>query len=446
MPDIVTQNPGSAEAQSPLIAGLSEGLNKISSILNLREATFKDVRLDPVSVDNRPENKNRIYEIPFGQKLWLRVPTPTIKKNGIEIRQESLPFTIDYIGGSITFLRPLEDEDTITASATYITGSSTTVETLANLLNQVKIKSEQYKGYFETLIELESQISTGKEGDIAFVATPQFAIYSWDKSRSKWRNTQSIEDLTDYYTAEEVDTRLNQKEPIISKKGASATDKRYFWNGNKEWKSFDETARTVSLKGLSSENSEPVSPEDTLLQAIGKLVNSAQILREKGFITGTGSPTTSTIGKVGQRYVNTSTGIWYTCTGASEDSYTWKPGANQDEVDKKVDKIKGKGLSSNDFTDEEKEKLSKISSGTEKEEIKRIFTSGFADGTKTFSEDGTVITSTSSDGRTLTKTFTDSFSTLTAVLSDSEKEIARMIKTFAPDGSINTEFIYKEEV
>lgn len=49
----------------------------------------------------------------------------------------------------------------------------------------------------------------------------------------------------------------------------------------------------------------------------------------------------------------------------------------------------------------------------DKEEVKRILLVGFEDGTKEFSDDGTVITSTASDGRTLTKTFSDGFLTMT---------------------------------
>ena len=50
----------------------------------------------------------------------------------------------------------------------------------------------------------------------------------------------------------------------------------------------------------------------------------------------------------------------------------------------------------------------------DKEEVKRILLVGFEDGTKEFSDDGTVITSTASDGRTLTKTFSDGFLTRSA--------------------------------
>lgn len=73
----------------------------------------------------------------------------------------------------------------------------------------------------------------------------------------------------------------------------------------------------------------------------------------------------------------------------------------------------------------------------DKEEVKRILLVGFEDGTKEFSDDGTVITSTASDGRTLTKTFSAGFLTMTNVLkSAAGAEVARAVKTFDSDGKL----------
>lgn len=73
----------------------------------------------------------------------------------------------------------------------------------------------------------------------------------------------------------------------------------------------------------------------------------------------------------------------------------------------------------------------------DKEEVKRILLVGFENGTKEFSDDGTVITSTASDGRTLTKTFSDGFLTMTNVLkSAAGAEVARAVKTFDSDGKL----------
>lgn len=72
-----------------------------------------------------------------------------------------------------------------------------------------------------------------------------------------------------------------------------------------------------------------------------------------------------------------------------------------------------------------------------KEEIKRILLVGFEDGTKEFSDDGAVITSTASDGRILTKTFTNGFLTMTSVLkSAAGAEVARAVKNFDTNGKL----------
>lgn len=83
------------------------------------------------------------------------------------------------------------------------------------------------------------------------------------------------------------------------------------------------------------------------------------------------------------------------------------------------------------------------------DEIKRILTAGFADGVKIISEDGTRITSTATDGRTLTKTFSGDFSQMTAELTSAEGAlIAKQIKTFDPAGYLittNTTYNYGRE-
>lgn len=80
----------------------------------------------------------------------------------------------------------------------------------------------------------------------------------------------------------------------------------------------------------------------------------------------------------------------------------------------------------------------------DKEEIKRILLVGFEDGSKVFSDDGTIITSTASDGRSLVKTFTNGFLTMTNVLKSSNGvDVARMVKTFDSNGKlINTVVTY----
>ena len=338
MAKIVTQNPGSEEIQSPLIAGLSEGLRKLSGILNLKTAVATDAPLNAIVIDNEQSNKNRIYEIEFGKKLWLRNPEPVIKKNGTIIRVTDTPFTIDYIGGSVTFDNNLQDTDNITVSVTYINESSTTIETIQSLLTETSQKSDRYKGYYETVEALASAHSTANNGDFAFVYSPQFAMYSWDHTGSRWKNTQSIEDLSDYYTSSQVDSKLAQKENSIANKGTTSDADNFYLGGRKTWQDVREKARNTPLTGLVTTDPSDVSATDTVVGAIGKLQAQGTINKNKNFISGNGAPATSTAGIVGQRYVNTSNGDWYTCIAANGSTYTWEKGVRKSEFDQKAPK------------------------------------------------------------------------------------------------------------
>lgn len=323
MSQIVTQNPGSSEIQSPLIAGITEGLNKLSAVLNLKTGTLEDAQLTAVSIDNDEKNKNRIFEANFGNRLWLSSPAPVIKKNGSEITQSGSNFTIDYIGGSITFSadsKP-EDGDTITVSATYIIAESDALNAINTALSAVQTQSSKYKGNYDNVGALQLAHSSAQNGDYAIVFDP-LAVYAW--KNDGWYDTRSIEDLSDYYNKEEVNNLLGKKEPTIQQKGSSASDDDFYWGGRKTWQDFKEKVRSTVLTGLSTASDAVVSATDTVLVAIGKLQAQVSKATQRAYLTGTGAPSTSTVGAVGQRYVNTSNGDEYTCEEVSGETYTWR--------------------------------------------------------------------------------------------------------------------------
>lgn len=323
MSQIVTQNPGSSEIQSPLIAGITEGLNKLSAVLNLKTGTLDDVQLTAVSIGNEEKNKNRIYEANFGNRLWLSSPAPVIKKNGSEITQSGSNFTIDYIGGSITFSAESKpsDGDKITVSATYIIAESDALEKINTALSAVQTQSSKYKGNYDNVGALQLAHSSAQNGDYAIVFDP-LAVYAW--KNDGWYDTRSIEDLSDYYNKGETNNLLGQKEPTIQQKGTSASDDDYYWGGRKTWQDFKEKVRSTVLTGLSTASDAAVSATDTLLVAVGKLQAQVSKATQRAYLTGTGAPSTSTVGAVGQRYVNTSNGDEYTCEEVSGDTYTWR--------------------------------------------------------------------------------------------------------------------------
>lgn len=71
----------------------------------------------------------------------------------------------------------------------------------------------------------------------------------------------------------------------------------------------------------------------------------------------------------------------------------------------------------------------------DKANIESILMNGFPEGTKVFSDDGTTITSTNTDGDKLTKVFTEEFTKCTSTLVGSTGSIlATLVKTFSTDG------------
>ena len=78
--------------------------------------------------------------------------------------------------------------------------------------------------------------------------------------------------------------------------------------------------------------------------------------------------------------------------------------------------------------------------GSNSDEIDRILTAGLIDGYKQFSDDGTIISTTDSQGRKLIKEFSNNFMTCTTTLYDSGNVVlGKTIKDFSNDsGTITT--------
>ncbi len=320
MAKIVSQNPGSTEVQSPLIAGLSEGLSKISEILNLKTATFTDLKLTPVPISEA--DKNRIYEAPQN-RLWLNNPPIIVKKNHNIITPSSDSFEIDYVGGSISFNKNLLDSDNITVTGSYIVSDSTALDTITKTLSTLQVNAERYKGSFDQLSDLQSQYPVGASGDIALVVSPNFEIFGWNNTEMKWETTQSIEDLSNYYTKPEADALYNKKEPTINPKGSATTDDNFYYGGRKTWQNVNEKVRNTQLNGLNKLSTSEITENDTILQALGKLQAQTKVVENKHYISGNSEPTTSTVGTIGQRYVNTSNGDSFRCISINGSQYKW---------------------------------------------------------------------------------------------------------------------------
>lgn len=134
MAEIVIQDPLSDEVQSPLIAGITEGLNKISAGLEMGTESLEMVRLNPVGGQN-PYDPRRIYQVENGKRLWLKSPAPKVYLNGGLVASAEKDFSVDYIGGSISFVgeyRP-EEADTLTVSFTHIKSLDNVIDKIRNV-------------------------------------------------------------------------------------------------------------------------------------------------------------------------------------------------------------------------------------------------------------------------------------------------------------------------
>lgn len=74
----------------------------------------------------------------------------------------------------------------------------------------------------------------------------------------------------------------------------------------------------------------------------------------------------------------------------------------------------------------------KFKGGSEHEEIDRILAFGLTDGYKYYLDDGTIVSNSDAKQYTLTKTFSDDFSTCTTILRTTQgEELGRTVKTYS---------------
>lgn len=140
MAKTVMQDPLTSEARSAWLAGVTEGLSKISDVLNMKTGTFTNYEMPELFISN--DDRYRIYHLPLGNKVWVSDPAPVFKKNGTAITPTNDNFSIDYLGGSIVFesFARLTASDVVTVDATYIIADSETINKInAKLTKMVPI-------------------------------------------------------------------------------------------------------------------------------------------------------------------------------------------------------------------------------------------------------------------------------------------------------------------
>lgn len=267
-------DPRDSEVLSPLMAGFSEGLGVLSSILDLNTKQIKGVTLEKLPWINSEGHTviGVLYQAPANNKLWLTTPYPVIRKNGAVITESADHFSIDPIGGGLFFEEQyaLLDSDVVTVDATVVTAESATIYNILQDISDLKTKAAHDKGYFANPVALQEAVPTGVDGDYAIVGTTD-TIWMWDSDTQAWVDSHKATDLSNYYTKGETDNLLSQKEPNIVAKGSDTASDNFYYGGRKQWIDLLYKVRNTALTGLDTSTAQAITATDTILAAMGKL-------------------------------------------------------------------------------------------------------------------------------------------------------------------------------
>ena len=274
MAKMPTFDPRDSEVLSPLMAGFSEGLGVLSSILDLNTKQIKGVTLEKLPWINSEGHTviGVLYQAPANNKLWLTTPYPVIRKNGVIITESADHFSIDPIGGGLFFEEQyaLLEEDVVTVDATVVTAESATIYKILQDISDLKTKAAHDKGYFANPSTLQEAVPTGVDGDYAIVGTTD-TIWMWDSDTQAWVDSHKATDLSNYYTKGETDNLLSQKEPNIVAKGSDTASDNFYYGGRKQWIDLLYKVRNTALSGLDTSTAQAITATDTMLAALGKL-------------------------------------------------------------------------------------------------------------------------------------------------------------------------------
>lgn len=267
-------DPRDSEVLSPLMAGFSEGLGVLSSILDLNTKQIKGVTLEKLPWINSEGHTviGVLYQAPANNKLWLTTPYPVIRKNGAVITESADHFSIDPIGGGLFFEEQyaLLDSDVVTVDATVVTAESATIYNILQDISDLKTKAAHDKGYYADPSSLKDAVPTGVDGDYAIIGTTD-TIWMWDSDTQAWVDSHKATDLSNYYTKGETDNLLSQKEPNITAKGSDTASDNFYYGGRKQWIDLLYKVRNTALTGLDTSTAQAITATDTILAAMGKL-------------------------------------------------------------------------------------------------------------------------------------------------------------------------------
>lgn len=114
----------SEDILSAHLSGLQHSINKMESVLNMKTRSAAGHALTPVTDQEEPSVRYRIYEGTI--RNWLESPVPKIYRNGEQVSSEEYQLQAAY--GVIVFWEQQAPDDTITADFEYIEARSSALE------------------------------------------------------------------------------------------------------------------------------------------------------------------------------------------------------------------------------------------------------------------------------------------------------------------------------
>ncbi len=230
MAKFTTYNPAVEEALSAPIASMSNAISLMSDALNLGTTTLTDETMSEIYISDT--DRYRIFAVDLNKRGWLETPAPVIKMNGTVITPTTNGFEINYLGGCINFLsessRPTSS-DVITASFTYVNGTSATIGDINTSITTLNTKTANYRGSFDSLTALESGVTNPLQYDYAYVFGAVSDIYFYDYTNSDWVSVTE-NDVAGLQT--QINALDSGKENVIGTKNTAFN--KNFGTGNEE--------------------------------------------------------------------------------------------------------------------------------------------------------------------------------------------------------------------
>lgn len=218
---------GSEDILSAHLSGLQHDINKIQEVLNMKTAEARNFELKPVTDQDDPSLRFRIYEGDL--RNWLLDPLPVIYRNGVRVNESQYELKAPY--GAIVFKTQQKASDRITADFTYVIGESDVIGNVA----EIPIGREN--------LVVNGDFSAGFEGWRTFNNTPE-ELFTFDNGYLRvTQDGSKISEWGQAFTDRAMDMYVAQ----VRAKGKGRFRVRWGDTSNSEWVELTDDFRWYTL-------------------------------------------------------------------------------------------------------------------------------------------------------------------------------------------------------